>query len=242
MKEYKNINLYEILRVSNNSDFDEIKRSYRSLSKKYHPDVSKENDSALIFAEISKAYEILSNEELRTDYDLKSRFGKNYNEYFELFDVDYDFSYDDSKEKLERFKKFEVNNIQIEVDDDFNGIVEYERWVKCKSCDGTGKDLSAKIVIRDAEGNTKVFDADDGCDFCEGSGKSYDGSDCGFCLGKGKVGLTSCKSCSGDGRILGKQKLKGIKLEGDETKVESMGHWSKNGIGYLLLVKKVEKR
>ena len=92
-------------------------------------------------------------EELRTDYDLKSRFGKNYNEYFELFDVNYDFSYDDSKEKLERFKKFEVNNIQIEVDDDFNGIVEYERWVKCKSCDGTGKDMSSKIIIRDNNGN-----------------------------------------------------------------------------------------
>lgn len=233
----KNKNYYKVLGVTHDDDSNKIKKAYYKLSFTYHPD---KGGDAVVFAEMTEAYDVLCNEELRTDYDLKSRFGKNYNEYFELFDVDYDFSYDDSKEKLERFKKFEVNNIQIEVDVDFDGIVEYERWVKCKSCDGTGKDMSSKIIIRDNDGNiVKTFDADDGCDFCEGSGKSYDGSDCGFCLGKGKVGLTPCNSCSGDGRILGKQKLKGIKLEGDEIKVESMGHWSKNGIGYLLLVKKV---
>jgi hypothetical protein len=37
---------------------------------------------------------------------------------------------------------------------------------------------------------------------------------------------------------MGKQKLKGIKLSGNDTRIESMGHWSKNGIGYLLLSKK----
>ena len=127
----------------------------------------------------------------------------------------------------------------LEVDDDFVGSLEYERWVKCKPCDGTGKDFSSKIVIRDLEGNiVKTFDSDGGCDYCEGTGKDYNGSSCYFCLGKGKIGLNGCNSCSGDGRIMGKQKLKGIKLTGNDTRIESMGHWSKNGIGYLLLSKK----
>ena len=58
--------------------------------------------------------------------------------------------------------------------------------------------------------------------------------------GSGKVGLTPCKTCKGDKRILGKQKLRNIKLTGDETKLEAMGHYSKDEagkIGYLLLFK-----
>ncbi len=75
----------------------------------------------------------------------------------------------------------------------------------------------------------------------KGSGKDYKGDACNFCQGKGKVGLTPCKKCNGEKRILGKQKLSGIKLTGDETKIESMGNCSKNisgMVGYLLLKKK----
>jgi DnaJ-class molecular chaperone len=64
--------------------------------------------------------------------------------------------------------------------------------------------------------------------------------ECGFCFGKGKVGLNPCTTCKGEKRILGKQKLKGIKLTGDETKIEAMGHCSKSEpgkVGYLLLIK-----
>ena len=228
----------QTLGVTHEDDASKIKKAYYKLSFIHHPD---KNGDQIIFAEMTEAYDVLCDEKSREEYDLKSKWGKNYNEYFEFFDINTDFSYDDSKDKLEKFKKNEVNNIYLTIDSDFNGSIEYERWVKCKSCDGTGKDMSSKIVIRDLEGNiVKTFDGDDGCDYCEGTGKDYAGNQCYFCLGKGKVGLNPCKSCT-DGRIMGKQKLKGIKLTGDETKVESMGHWSKNGIGYLLLMKKVEK-
>ena len=65
--------------------------------------------------------------------------------------------------------------------------------------------------------------------------------DCTFCSGKGKVGLNPCKKCGGERRILGKQKLSGIKLEGDETKGPAMGHHSRTdagAVGYLLIIKK----
>ncbi len=46
-----------------------------------------------------------------------------------------------------------------------------------------------KSVIKDNEGNIlKTFDSDDGCDFCEGTGKDYKGNDCNFCHGPGKIG------------------------------------------------------
>lgn len=231
-------NYYSILGITHDSTDKEIKKAYYKLSFTHHPD--KKGDP-ILFAEITEAYDILCGEG-RLDYDLKSRYGKNYNEYFELFDVKIDFSYDDSKEKLDAFKKNNVLNIQIEVDDTFNGSIEYERWVKCKTCDGSGKDLSSKIVIKDNAGNVlRTFDADDGCDFCDGSGKDFKGGPCSFCSGKGKVGLTPCKTCSGEKRILGKQKLSGIKLEGQETKIDAMGHYSKDEAGkagYVLLIRK----
>lgn len=230
-------NYYAILGVSNISTEKEIKKSYYKLSFTHHPD---KNGDPIIFGNITEAYDVLCGES-RIDYDLKSKFGNNYNEYFELFDIKINFDYDKEKENLETFKKNSVLNIQIDIDDTFNGSIEYERWVKCKSCDGSGKDLSSKIVVRDVDGNIlRTFDSDDGCDFCEGSGKDYNGGPCSFCSGQGKVGLTPCKSCNGDRRILGKQKLSRIKLTGDETKIDAMGHYSRDEagkVGYVLLIK-----
>lgn len=62
------ITLYEILEVNDDSTQETIKKSFRRLSKKYHPDVS-EGDTQEKFDTIVKAYEILSNEDLRREYD-----------------------------------------------------------------------------------------------------------------------------------------------------------------------------
>lgn len=235
-----NKNYYSILGVSNNADEKKIKKAYYKLSFIHHPD---KNGDAILFAELTEAYNVLCSKE-RSDYDLKSKFGNSYNEYFELFNINVDLEYDDVKSKRDKFKDSEVLNIQIKVGDDFDGSVEYERYVKCKSCDGSGKDLSSKIVIKDVDGNIlRTFDADDGCDFCEGSGKDYRGEDCSFCSGQGKVGMTPCKSCLGEKRILGKQKLSGIKMDGDEKRIDAMGHHSKNESGksgYLLIINKLK--
>lgn len=235
----KNKNLYAVLKVPNNSTGLVIKKAYYKLSKKYHPDLNKEPEAESIFKDLSQAYAILTDEEKRKEYDLRSKYGQNYDEYYEMFNINVDFSYEQEKDKLQHFKKNEVNNIQIHVGDDFGGVLEYERWVKCKICDGSGKDLSSKILIKDTEGNIlKVFDSDDGCDFCDGIGKDQHQNPCYFCQGQGRVGLNPCKGCSGEKRILGKQKTSGIKLTGKETKIDTMGHFSKDGIvGYLLIIK-----
>lgn len=234
-----NKNYYQILGISKDSTIKEIKKEYYNKAKIFHPDKNNNESNAIIFSEMTEAYNVLMNSDTKSEYDLKSKWGNNYNEYYDLFDIDFDVDYQSEKDRLEKFKKNEVYNIQIEVGDDFNGSLEYERWVKCKTCEGTGKDSSSKIVIKDKEGNVvKTFDGEDGCDFCEGVGKDYRGEDCSFCNGKGRVGLNSCKACNGEKRVLGKQKLKGVKLTGEETRVESMGHFSKDGkVGYLLIIK-----
>ncbi len=63
-------NYYKILNVSNTATGNEIKKSYRKLAKKYHPDQNVGDESvAEKFAEVSEAYEVLSNEEERKKYD-----------------------------------------------------------------------------------------------------------------------------------------------------------------------------
>lgn len=229
-----NKNYYAVLGVANGSDEKAIKKAYYKLSFVHHPD--KGGDPA-VFSEMTEAYDVLCSDQ-RKDYDMKSKFGNSYNEYYEFFDINVEVDYEAEKDRLERFKKNEVLDIYMTVGEDFDGTVEYERWVRCKPCDGTGKDMSSKIVIKDNDGNVlKVFDGEDGCDFCEGTGK-FMCLDCSFCDGKGKVGLNSCGSCGGEKRILGKQKLRGIKLTGETTKVEAMGHVSKTEagrVGHLVL-------
>ena len=60
---------YEVLGVSKDASKDEIKRAYRKMAKKYHPDVNKAPDAADKFKEVNEAYEILSDENKKAAYD-----------------------------------------------------------------------------------------------------------------------------------------------------------------------------
>ena len=66
---------YKIMEVARDATQDEIKRSYRKLARKYHPDVSKEADAEVRFKELGEAYEVLKDAEKRAAYD---QLGANY--------------------------------------------------------------------------------------------------------------------------------------------------------------------
>lgn len=66
---------YKIMEVARDATQDEIKRSYRKLARKYHPDVSKEANAEARFKELGEAYEVLKDAEKRAAYD---QLGANY--------------------------------------------------------------------------------------------------------------------------------------------------------------------
>ena len=60
---------YEVMGVARDATQDEVKRAYRKLARKYHPDVSKEGDAEECFKEVGEAYEVLKDVEKRAAYD-----------------------------------------------------------------------------------------------------------------------------------------------------------------------------
>ncbi len=98
-----NKDYYSILGVDKNADTKEIKKSFRQLAKKYHPDINKEEGTEEKFKEIQEAYEVLSDENKRYQYDnygtngFDNIFENNYQQY-SYSDINSNFKFFDLKE------------------------------------------------------------------------------------------------------------------------------------------------
>lgn len=191
--------LYLILGVEKDSTEKEIQRAFRSLSKKWHPDVSEEKDAAEVFKKIHEAYEVLSDSEKRKGYDEfieKERTGKN-NKTYEEFEKDFHSgiqpAYAPIKgENIEITIPFTIKDIKLKAEKS----VEFDRFTNCVNCEGHGfKKLAA-----------------DKCLSCRGSGYRLENTDsifgnmkvektCGSCSGKGYVNTKDCESCKGKGKL-----------------------------------------
>jgi molecular chaperone DnaJ len=207
-----NKNYYQTLGVQKSATETEIKKAFRKLSIKYHPDKNQGNKEAEeMFKVVNEANNVLSNPETKKDYDIKSPHGANYdpnagnpfanmfgggngNNFYDGFFSAFDDILNNTGAKRRRREFVEKLDIQlamrIPLDMVYNNEavdIEYERYITCTTCSGTGSEPSNDDVE---------------CVHCEGTNK-----DCRYCHGTGKIAMKQCTKCKGKKVIKSKKKL-----------------------------------
>ena len=189
---------YEVLEVKKGASPDELKKAYRTLAFKYHPDRNQGDDAAEAkFKEASEAYEVLSNDEKRRVYDQFGHAGLEGRGSVPPQDV-----YDHFQDMMADF--FGAS---------FGGA---GRQRKAQRGPQPGRDIRAgvQISLRDAVFGTKrdvqvVWPA--ACGECKGTGaeKGSTPATCPGCRGKGTVAMggfgimiTTCPTCQGQGTVI----------------------------------------
>ena len=207
---------YEVLGVVRTADGEEIKRSYRRLAMKYHPDRNPGNAEAEAkFKECAEAYEVLSDDLKRKRYDQFGHGGVSGGHDFSHMDVTDIFSmFDDifggafagragggARTRAARGFDLEtqVELTLAEVAAGAEKTIEFERQDNCDTCKGTGaKPGSSPVVCVQCGGNGRVAQ--------QGFGGMFRMvTTCPNCRGRGSVVREHCMSCNGSGRQLRKQ-------------------------------------
>ncbi len=222
---------YEVLGLKKGASKEEIKKAYKKLAKKYHPDLAKEEGSEEKFKKISEAYAVLSDDKKRQHYDQfgDSEFHQRYSQEdifrgFGGFDDIFDMFFGGRRRKQNRGKDLRAD-VTIKFEDAAFGTektVQISKQSTCDACSGSGSE----------DGKTKK------CGTCHGQGQVQrqtrtpfgvfsQVSTCPECRGQGQEILNPCTKCVGQGRVQKKEKIK-IKIpvgidEGSHLRVSGEG-------------------
>ena len=190
---------YEVLGVDKNASEDEIKSAFRRLAKKYHPDVSKEENAAEKFKEAQEAYAVLSDPEKRKQYD---QFGHS--------------AFTNSAGGFSGFEGFDFGSMSDIFEDLFGGMgFGGSRRSRNANSPQKGADILHRMTIDFEEavyGTKKDIKVDvlEECDECHGKG-GFDSKTCPECHGSGSItseqrtlfgsflSKTICSHCKGTG-------------------------------------------
>ena len=188
---------YEVLGVSKTASQDEIKSAFRKLAKKYHPDVSKEENAAEKFKEVQEAYAVLSDENKRRQYD---QFGHS--------------AFTNASGGFSGFDGFDFSGME-DIFGDLFGNMFGGRSRSSSNRRQDGADLLYRMTISfdEAVHGTKrdiKVEIEDECDNCKGQG-GFGSHACPECKGTGTVtkqqstmfgsflSRTTCSHCGGSG-------------------------------------------
>ena len=194
MKDY-----YDILGVSKNSTSDEIKKAYRKMAIKYHPDKNSGNkESEEKFKEVSQAYEVLKDPKKKQAYDqyghdaFQGFNNKNNNQGFSGFKDPFDIFKDvfGGNKESNIFESFFNQNTDNNDDQNQGSDLRYDIELSLEEAyNGVEKTLKYKYAVA--------------CDYCKGSKADPESikQTCHTCHGKGKIISKLCSYCRGKGRI-----------------------------------------
>ena len=208
---------YEVLGVDKNASEQDIKRAFRRLAKKYHPDVSKEPDAEEKFKEAQEAYAVLSDSQKRSQYD---QFGHaafdsmNGGAGFDFSNFDFSDIFDDLFGGSFSFGGFgrkgstrsrrgsdRLMRINLTFDEAVYGTtknISLDVEEKCSECNGKGGKgehtcktcHGAGVVTQEQRTILGSFMSRTTCPDCHGEGISYD-TTCSKCHGRGTVNKRS---------------------------------------------------
>ena len=213
---------YDILGIPRNADDKEVKKAYRNLARKYHPDVNKEPGAEEKFKKINEAYSVLSDEQKKAQYDnmghetftnaSKGSYtggghggGGGFSSDFSGFGDIFDFFGGGQRHSGPQPGADLLMRIQIRLEDAVSGMdreIEVMHTEPCTTCSGSGSE-------------TKRVNT---CPRCGGTGQMRQTANSAFgqfvrmtpctqCGGKGKIPEKVCKTCRGSGHTRVKRKV-----------------------------------
>jgi molecular chaperone DnaJ len=232
---------YEILGVPRDASDAEIKKAFRKLAQRWHPDVSEEPDAHDRFKEINEAYQVLADPQRRQQYDLFGRaglgdLGAGFETGFPGFADIFDAFFGGGVGTTRRGRPMAGSDLRYDLRISFAEAVhgtekeiDFVALDRCETCGGSGA----------AEGAQPIT-----CPTCSGRGEvrtvrqtmlgqMVNVSTCPRCRGEGKVVEKRCDTCQGEGRIQRKRTLRvripaGID-EGHQVRLSGQGEVGPRG-------------
>ncbi len=200
---------YEVLGINRNASAEELKSAFRTLARKYHPDVNKEPDAEEKFKEINEAYAVLSDPEKRRAYDQFGHAGVNgaggvpdwtSMDFADIFGEFFGFATGTSRQRQNAPRRGQdlAYTLVLDFEEAIFGVdkeIEITRDETCGTCKGKGSEPGSNPVK---------------CSNCGGRGEvrqvrqTFLGSmvqvtTCPNCGGRGEIITTPCHTCRGRG-------------------------------------------
>lgn len=239
---------YEVLGVERNATEGELKKAYRKLAIKYHPDKNPDNKEAEeSFKEVAEAYDVLSDPKKKQHYDQFGHSngprggGMNMDDIFSQFgDIFGGFGGQSRQQQVKRGQDLRMQ-VRLTLEEIYEGVTKkfkYVRMAECGTCNGKGgEDVQT-------------------CGTCEGHGHVAQVQHTNFgmmqqiitcptCKGEGTIIKNPCGTCKGSG-VEQKEELVEVKIphsmsNGDALVMDHKGHAIRNGIAGRLIVIITEK-
>jgi len=210
---------YELLGVPREASKDDIKKAYRGLAMKYHPDRNQEKDAEEKFKDVGQAYSVLSDPQKRAQYDRWGHQapgtpnfggfspGMNGFDPFELFRNVFSGFGDDifggqtgrGRQRAERHGSDLTVDLNLTLEEIAEGATKKIKiWVlsACPTCSGSGSKGGKSEVCSRCKGSGEVRQISESF-----LGRMVNITTCSVCHGEGRVVKDPCSECGGDGLV-----------------------------------------